>query len=173
MVASLPISIGFQLGGGIRQIVPSILLAMLLGTLTWFAVTTVLLRRFPQPWINGELSQVRVGRVVLPWSDLDWAKIRVATPTKKQRSVGLVIGAGPRARLVFVLRSANGAVLDRDTRTALAQIVAASSITMPRSSNDPTGRFAHLNFPENISKEEALRLIEDPPGPDESLPIPS
>lgn len=79
-------------------------------------VTFVRNRRWPQPAVNLDTSELRAGRKVVPLAHIDSASLGV-TPLKKTRVVILRITAGREARAEFVLR-------DRKDRTLGATLPA-------------------------------------------------
>lgn len=135
-------------------------------------VTFVRNRRWPQPAVNLDTSELRAGRKVVPLAHIDSASLGV-TPLKKTRVVILRITAGREARAEFVLRDQKDRTLGATPSRVLAEALRRTTIIMPVSKDDPTGRFAHYNFPGHITREEAVALVLAPPAMNEPLPIPS
>jgi len=134
--------------------------------------TLVRNRRWPQPGVNLDTSELRAGAKVVALGDVDSATL-VVFPTRKTRVVLLRIAAGKRARAEFVLRNKRGETQDERTRDVLAEAIRRTAIEMPISKDDPTGRFARYNFPVNITLDDAVAVVLAPPAKDDALPIPN
>ena len=150
--------------------VAGVLLLILVAILA--LVTFVRNRRWPQPAVNLDTSELRAGTKVVPLAHIDTASLAV-TPLKKTRVVILRISAGREARAEFVLRDRKDRTPDTSTTRVLAEALRRTTIVMPSSKDDPTGRFAHYNFPGHITREEAVAVTLAPPTKNEPLPIPS
>jgi hypothetical protein len=135
-------------------------------------VTFVHNRRWPQPAVNLDTSELRAGTKVVPLAHIDSASLGV-TPLKRTRVVILRITAGKEARAEFVLRDRKDRTPGTTTTRVLAEALRRTTIIMPVSKDDPTGRFAHYNFPGHITREEAVALALSPPTMNEPLPTPS
>ena len=135
-------------------------------------VTFVRNRRWPQPAVNLDTSELRAGTKVVPLAHIDSASLEV-TPLKKTRVVILRITAGKEARAEFVLRDRKDRTPGSTTTRVLAEALRRTTIIMPVSKDDPTGRFAHYNFPGHITREEAVALALAPPTMNDPLPTPS
>jgi len=132
-------------------------------------VTVVRNRIYPQPWVNLDTDELRAGRHTVALSRVDRASIPVEPATKNGVLV-LRLVAAPEARVEIILRDRRGATLDQTSTAVLAEAVRRTSVAMPTASYDPTGRFARYNFPGRISREDAVALVERPPGPGAPLP---
>lgn len=125
--------------------------------------------RYPQPWANFDTSEVRLRNRVVPMMDLDWAKLQLIP---SRRITGLVLRFGSRNfRAAFRLRSTRGVRIDSEIAERIAEIVRRSSIDLPVDSYDPKGEFARYNFPDSITRQDAITLILDPPDSDALLPV--
>ena len=167
-------SINFSiLLGQILQVSPLLIGAIgLIVAVPVVALATVIRnRRWPQPGVNLDTSELRAGARVVPLRAVDSATL-VVFPTRETRVVLLRIAAGKRARTEFVLRDKRGETLDERTRNALAEAIRRTAIAMPVSKDDPTGRFARYNFPVNITLEDAVAVVLAPPAKGDALPIP-
>lgn len=134
----------------------------------------VLVLRYPQPWVNFESSQLRLGRTILPMDEIDQAILGVGeNRARTKRSLALELGHRKRPTTRFVLRTLNGDVADAELRRLLGEVLQRSAIVMPTTPEDPTGKFAHVNFPGHLTKEEALEVVSSPPDAGDRLPIPS
>ena len=138
-----------------------------------FVMTTLILnRRWPQAAVNLATSELRSGKRVVPLTHFDSAVLTVL-PVRKQRIIVLKILAGKQARADFVLRDRKGRALDEKTNLVLAEALRRTSIAMPVSKADPTGRFGRYNFPGHLTRDEAVALAANPPTRDDALPISS
>ena len=129
-------------------------------------------RRWPQPAVNLDTSQLRAGTNVVPLAAIDSAWLG-AIPTRNTRVLVLRITAGKAARAEFILRDRQNHTPDSTTCLVLAEALRRTAIVMPVSKDDPSGRFAHYNFPGHITREQAVALALDPPTRSEPIPIPS
>ena len=128
--------------------------------------------RAPRPFANFDTGEVRFGRRrTVPMSDIVWAQLIVPS-TDKARSVSLVFGTEKKDLAAFRLIDQRGRVLDQSTVHLVAEVLKRTSIVMPTSEYDPSGRFAKYNFPTNVTREEAVDLVLRPPSFEEALPIP-
>lgn len=177
LFAALFIANGLNLGiilGRIFDVSPfavaGVLLLVLMAILA--VVTFVGNRRWPQPAVNLDTSELRAGPKVVPLASIDSASLGISR-LKKTRVVILRISAGKEARAEFVLRDRKDRTPDPITTLVLAEALARTSVIMPVSKDDPTGRFSHYNFPGRITREEAVAVALSPPGMNEPLPTPS
>jgi hypothetical protein len=83
-------------------------------------VTFVRNRRWPQPAVNLDTSELRAGTKVVPLARIDRAALGV-TPLKKSRVVILRITAGKEARAEVVLRDRKDRTLDVATPLVLGE----------------------------------------------------
>ncbi|MCU1440097.1 MAG: hypothetical protein JWP85_1094 [Rhodoglobus sp.] len=118
---------------------------------------------------NFELGVIRRGRRSAAFHDLDFATLGV-DGAPAHRLLELRFGARDKLDLVAPLRDGERILLPHATRDALALVIEASSVRLPVDRYDPQGRFARYNFPENVTREEAIALVLDPPAPGDSLP---
>ncbi len=128
--------------------------------------------RYPQPWVNFSSGQLRAGRRVVSLNNITWARLDIFDHRRRHnRMLTLRFGAegGPRASVR--LRGRTGQIPAAAVTEVLAQIVRCSSIAVPQSSNDPTGRFARYNFPGFLSREDALAVVLNPPTIDDPAPV--
>jgi hypothetical protein len=124
-------------------------------------VVAVARLRTPRPSVNFDTGEIRFGRRTIPMSDVRFAKHLVVV-TKRGRSDGIVFGAAPRLEAAFRVRQTDGTALDPDTARLVVEVLRRSSVVMPSSRYDPTGRFAKHNFPSHLSREEAIELVLRP-----------
>ncbi|KFF58901.1 hypothetical protein JF66_15025 [Cryobacterium sp. MLB-32] len=128
--------------------------------------------RYPQPWVNFDTGELRVGRRVVPLSEVTWARLDALDRRRTHnRMLTLRFGAeaGPRASVR--LRAWNGRTPSREVTEVLAGLVRRSGIAVPETPNDPTGRFARYNFPGSLGREDALEVVLSPPTIDQPAPV--
>jgi len=128
--------------------------------------------RYPQAWVNFDADQLRAGRRVVSLTDISWARLDLFDHRRRHnRMLTLRFGAegGPRASVR--LRGRAGQTPAPAVTAVLAHIVRCSSIAVPQTSDDPTGRFARYNFPGFLSREDALEVVLNPPTIDDPAPV--
>ena len=138
------------------------------------AATVLYLRaRYPSAFADLAGHRIRAGGKTADFSDLTTARLLVSA-SKTRRLLYLELSTGRRRglRVLVVLRDRQGRPIDPAAAVHLGEVIGSSRIAMPDSPDDPSGRFAHYNFPDNVSKEEALELVADPPRFTDALPIP-
>jgi hypothetical protein len=119
-----------------------------------------------------ELSQqrLRVGRRSCSFADIDSCHLDVET-VRGSRNLSLRFGQRGRFELTVLLRVGDELGVDAETQRDLLAVFAASSIAMPTDRYDPTGRYIRSTFPTNVTKDEAIELVRNPPLPHEPLPV--
>jgi hypothetical protein len=105
----------------------------------------------------------------------------VVVETKKSRSITLQFGPGivhtatapgsPR-RPSYVVRTARGHTPPAENGRWVAEVLRRSSIALPQTPDDPSGRFTWFNFPGYITREQAIEIVLNPPAEGDPLPIP-
>jgi hypothetical protein len=137
-----------------------------------FAVVVVVLRLMnPNAFVNPLTSTVRTGRKQVHYSEITSAQI-FPSMSKSHRSLLLLLRADKKLRASILLRDTNQRTLAPELTALLLDLVDQSTIAMPVSPDDPKGRFARFNFPNNITKEETAELVAHPPASADKLPIP-
>lgn len=135
-------------------------LAILTGAFVLLFVVPLVVHaiREPVPYADLSARSVRVRSRVTPFTDFTTAR-RVETARSKR--VVLEVSA-PAQKVLLELRDRLGRVTTDPTRSAIVAFLEGSSITMPSSLHDPTGRFAHVNFPQHLTREQAVELATRP-----------
>ena len=110
-------------------------------------------------FVDAARSRVRVGGKVVAIPDIDRARF-VKQGTDEDTMLVFGRESGPQARIL--LSADPERELDGASRERLIALLGASGIRMPTSKYDPSGRFAHYNFPENLTRDEAIALVNDP-----------
>ncbi|NQX17971.1 hypothetical protein [Rathayibacter sp. VKM Ac-2857] len=113
----------------------------------------------PAPFADLSARTVRVGSRVTPFASFTAAR-RVDTGGGSKRVV-LEVSA-PGQKVLLELRDRLGRITTDPTRDAVVTFLRGSSVAMPSSSDDPTGRFAHVNFPQHLTREQAIELASAP-----------
>ena len=149
----------------------------------WFDVFTAILSLFASAIVQGLRASrrtpqidpihavIRSGTRSIALADIDRARIMVLDDQLQNGIVDLQFGASGKLQLAVLLRDAHGVVAPESTRRLLAEAFAATSIDIPRDKYDPTGRFARSGAPFNVTRDEAIALVLDPPPADGDLPI--
>jgi hypothetical protein len=132
-------------------------------------VTLVRNAIWPQPWVNLDTGELRAGtRRTVALRDVDRALIPLDPAL---RSDVLVLRlTSKEARVEIILRDRRGPRLDDTSTEVLAEALRRTSVAMPTSTNDPTGRFGRYNFPGHVGLDDAVALVEHPPAPGAPLP---
>jgi len=146
--------------------------SLLLGAVTAgvLVVAATLIRntRYPQPWVNLDTDEIRAGRRTLALSTIDSALIP-SDPATQSEILTLRLFA-KNARVEIILRTRKGPRLDTESTWVLAEAIRRTTITMPTSIHDPSGKFARYNFPGHIDLDDTLTLVQHPPAPGKPLP---
>jgi hypothetical protein len=146
----------------------------LIGTLLWFRFRPVLRANF-------DTSEVRMGPRTIPMREIRWARLLVLE-SKKSRSITLQFGPGTLRigaeqgspwRPTYVVRTVSGQTPPPERARLIAEVLRRSSIELPETPDDPTGKFTWFNFPGSITREQAIDVVLHPPAVDDPLPIPS
>jgi hypothetical protein len=135
----------------------------------------------PEPQANFDTSEIRRGRRVHPMGDIRWAKLLVVE-TKKSRSITLQFGLGTlsvgseafhRGIASYAVRTERGLTPPTERAQLVAEVLRRSSIELPQTPEDPTGKFTWFNFPGSITREQAIDVVLNPPAIGDPLPVPS
>ncbi|WP_105034074.1 hypothetical protein [Cryobacterium aureum] len=158
---SLDISIWWGFLMALGAVVPVFLLLYLVQRL-----------RYPQPWVNFDTSELRAGHRVVPLADIIWARLDMFDRQRAHtRMLTLRFGAegGPRASVR--LRGRTAQTLPAAVTDVVAEIIRRSSIAVPQTPNDPSGRFARYNYPGALGRADALEVVLNPPTIDDPAPV--
>ena len=138
----------------------------------FFVLYLVQRLRYPQPWVNFDTDELRSGRRVVPLADITWARLDLFDLKRSHtRMLTLRFGAAGGPRASVRLRGRKGQTPSAAVTAVVADIVRRSSIVVPQSPNDPTGRFARYNFPGSLNREDALEVVLNPPTMDDPAPV--
>ena len=139
-----------------------------------FLVAVVLIallsyRVTPPVLVDPDTCRVCLKRRPVGFEDVTTARV-AAWGSPRNRSVLLTLGTSGRRSGVVMVRNRLGSSLDEKARTALLALLHASTIATPVSPDDPTGTFAHVNFPGHLSKADAITLVATNPLSDAPIP---
>lgn len=127
---------------------------------------------YRRPFVNPTEGTIRTGQRQAKFAQLSSAKL-ITGSSKSRLPFVLVVKSDTGLRAAIPIRDAKGRALDPGIAAHVQDMIRQSSITMPVSPDDPTGRFARFNFPENVSQEDALELVTHPPESQSDLPTTS
>lgn len=125
--------------------------------------------RFPAAWVNLDSNELRSGRRVVPLDALSWARLN-ALPVYDFTRLSLEFGARRRARVSVKLHDHGEHIQTLAAAAPLAETLRRSSIAIPRSKDDPSDRLERVDHPTHLTKEDAVKVVLDPPQPGEPLP---
>ena len=170
MISIVPLNLTGPLTRDLPLVVRIVVLVAAIIVVNVLALAVARLRT-PQVFVHTGDRLLRTRRATVRWDELDLADL-LATETKRRRTLILLLRSGTSFRAPVVLRRSSERPIDERAQGFAAAIIRGSSIAMPVSRDDPSGRFARFNFPTSISKDEALQLVLDPPAFGEPIPIP-
>lgn len=149
-----------------------LILIMVVTNVAVYALTLAAIWLFyPRAYLNPATGSVRAGRRTARYADITSARLLVSA-SKRRRALHLVLRAEGRLSASVLVRDAHSGTLDQTKAALVREMIRASNIAMPASPDDPKGRFAKYNFPDNVTRDEALELVEHPPAFGDPLPIP-
>lgn len=120
--------------------------------------------------VDPRSHRMRRGRREVAASDLHAARLLIDPDDLAGLHLQL---EAPRLAFRVPLHNGREVVISERAIEILLTLLPHSSIVMPESHYDPKGKFAKYNFPSHITKDEAIALMENPPGPGDPLPVPS
>ena len=145
-------------------------------------VVVLLWYRFrPVPEANFQTNEVRRGRRTVAMSDIRWARLLVLE-TQKSRSITLQFGTGTlhvgaealrQGIASYMVRASGGQTPSVERARIVAEVLRRSSIELPETPDDPTGKFTWFNFPGSITREQAIDVVVNPPAFGDPVPVQS
>lgn len=152
---------------------PALAIALTLVSIMVMAALVVVVYTVVNPIAHANFTtrQLRIRGRLLRFEEIDTAMIVIAQPTAKHRSIAIRFGKDRGRKTAVTLRVDAELVLSEEERDRIIALLELTSIRMPRSPYDPTGKFARYNFPENLDREAAIDLVRDPPAPMGPLPV--
>lgn len=109
--------------------------------------------------VDAARSRLRVGRREWGFSEVTGARIELAGGDGDDTLVLRLTTTGGESCGILV-STRTGARIDDAQRDALLALVDGSRIAPPRSKDDPHGRFAHVEFPGHLTREDTAALID-------------
>jgi hypothetical protein len=128
----------------------------------------------PTPEVSFDAGEVRVGRTVLPFGSLTEAGY---FPLPRKGSVDHTLRLGPHGTvgIVVTLSSESRPTPGAGTRDLLAEIIRRSAVGIPEQKPDPydpTGKFASLDHPGLLTRDEAVDFVLNTPPSGEPVRTP-
>jgi hypothetical protein len=145
---------------GVGIEIAAILIAFLVAAATLFLVQHI---RYPRPFVNFAIGRIRAGRRTVDLAEINWARFGIFSNHGKREHITIAFGAPDGPRFVFIAGPGRRAIAEA-TRELVAEVIRRSEIEYPASPYDPAKRFARYNFPTNLDKATALRVVTDPAG---------
>ena len=127
--------------------------------------------RNPAPEANFATDELRLGKRTIAFAEITEAAF-VTVPRRKGIDASLVFGAPIAPRVVVSVASAKSAVLTAAERELVAEILRRSSVAIPVAPPDPydpTGRFAYMDHPNSLTKNEAIEYVLHTPASGEPV----
>lgn len=153
--------------------VVGVIIAVVLAVAVLAGVGRWMLRRFPEVWANPVTRRIRVGAREADWHDLRAAKVSTASVWPgAPRTLFLTLEGDGGLRAPLTLRRRDRLALTNAQRDLAVRMLNDSNVEMPRAPEDPDGRFSRFNYPEHISRDDAVGLVAHPPRAGERLPVP-
>ncbi|MDQ0745064.1 hypothetical protein QFZ62_002372 [Clavibacter sp. B3I6] len=119
----------------------------------------VVVERTQPPAIDVARSLLRIGRREWGFAEVTGARIELAGADGDDTLVLRLTTTGDESCSV-VVSTREGVRIDDAQRDALLALVDGSRIAPPRSKDDPHGRFAHVEFPGHLTREDAAALVD-------------
>lgn len=119
----------------------------------------IVAERTQPPAIDVARQVLRIGRKERGFAEVTGARIELAGgPGDDTLILRLTTTGGESCSVVVSTRE--GVRVDDAQRDALLALVAGSRIAPPRSKDDPHGRFAHVEFPGHLTREDTAALVD-------------
>ncbi|UKF29586.1 hypothetical protein [Clavibacter phaseoli] len=119
----------------------------------------IVAERTQPPAIDVARQVLRIGRKERGFAEVTGARIELTGgPGDDTLILRLTTTGGESCSVVVSTRE--GVRVDAAQRDALLALVAGSRIAPPRSKDDPHGRFAHVEFPGHLTREDAAALVD-------------
>ncbi len=144
------------------------------GLLATVAIVGVMLHRRSQPpSISRDATRMLIGKAEVPSASVIGAMV-IASPWEPDataRNLAVVFSTSGKARAVVGLRNRGHLALSEDQTALLAAAIEQSDIQLPHDKDDPKGRFSRSLYPNYLTKADAVRMVENPPGDGDRLPV--
>lgn len=127
--------------------------------------------RFVNPTllVNLHTREIKIRRKRVPFADVTRATVRMFG-TGRRPSLGLALGTDSGLKGSVMLRDAGNRPLPEPARQLLLIVLRESTVSPPYASYDPKGRFAQHNFPGQLTKDDAIELVESNPEIGDPIP---
>jgi hypothetical protein len=109
--------------------------------------------------VDAARSRLRLGRREWGFSEVTGARVELAGGDGDDTLVLRLTTTGGESCGILV-STRTGTRIDDAQRDALLALVDGSRIAPPRSKDDPHGRFAHIEFPGHLTREDAMALVD-------------
>jgi len=120
--------------------------------------------------VNIEESAIRLGQEEHTFSRFNYARLNTwGNPAT--RSLTFKFGIADEVDLEVALTKGHKVVIAPATADAIVRLLEASSVVIPTGEFDPEGKFARSGSPTNVTLDEAIALVTNPPKPGDPLPI--
>ena len=120
--------------------------------------------------VNVEASAMRLGQDEHSFSTFNYARLN-SWGNPAARSLTFKFGIAEEVDLEVPLTKGHKVVIAPATAKAIVRLLEASSVVIPTDAFDPEGKFARSGSPTNVTLDEAIALITNPPMPGDPLPI--
>jgi hypothetical protein len=135
-------------------------------------VTVVHHRRWPSVAVSLGSDELRAGARVIPLASVTAAQLMVLPIRKRDPVLILRLLSVEKARAEVLLRDRRGHELPAEQQQVLAEAIRRTTVAMPVSRDDPSGRFARYNFPGHVDRDDAVAVVLRPPRAGEAVPVP-
>ncbi|MBF4624804.1 hypothetical protein [Clavibacter sp. VKM Ac-2872] len=119
----------------------------------------VVAERTQPPAIDMARGILRIGRKEWGFSEITGARIELAGAEGDDTLILRLSTTGDESCSV-VVSTREGVRIADDQRDALLAAIRGSRIAPPRSKDDPHGRFAHIEFPGHLTREDTAALVD-------------
>ncbi|PPF85136.1 hypothetical protein C5B96_06755 [Subtercola sp. Z020] len=149
----------------------SIVLLVVIGALIACLIVAIVRLIYPPVQLNAGRGLIRAGQRTAAYSEVSTAQLLV-TATSARRGLTLLLRTRTGVRAIILIRDGKQRTLAPKAADLVRDLIERSGIELPVSPDDPKGKFARYNFPDHVTRADALALVEHPPALDEPLPIP-
>ena len=120
--------------------------------------------------VNLDDEAVRLGEHEYSFSEFNYARLN-SWGKPASRSLTFKFGIEDEVDFEVALTKGHKVVIAPATADAVLRLLEASSVVIPTDEFDPESKFARSGSPTNVTRDEALALITNPPMPGDKLPI--
>jgi hypothetical protein len=141
---------------------------------TFVIVVLLFWHRNPAPEINFDTGELRLGRSVAPFGAVTEAQF-LGLPSADGVDWYLRFGAHVAPSATVVVRSSRLTELDADQRRVVAELIRRSAVAIPAripDPYDPKGKFAWMDHPNHLTRDEAIEYVLHTPESGEPVRTP-